>query len=62
MEKAIILEKNQPVADYKMLLAKLLYLNKKNDEAIKNLEEIIPMVENAKLKHEIDSLIEDYKD
>jgi hypothetical protein len=61
LEKAIILEKNQPVADYKMLLAKLLYLNKKNDEAIKKLKEVIPMIENAELKHEIDSLIEDYK-
>jgi len=62
LEQAIILEKNQPAADYKMLLAKLLYLNKKNDEAIKKLEEIIPMIENAELKHEIDSLIEVYKD
>jgi hypothetical protein len=40
-----------------MLLAKLLHLNKKNDEAIIKFEEIIPMVENAELKQEIDSLI-----
>jgi hypothetical protein len=60
LENALILEKNQPVADYKMLLAKLLYLNKKNDEAIKKLEEIIPMVENAEQKQEVDSLIKYY--
>jgi thiol-disulfide isomerase/thioredoxin len=58
---AIILEKNQPIVDYKMLLAKVLYLNKKNKEAIDKLNEIIPMIENAALKQKIDQLISDYQ-
>ena len=60
LEQAILLEKNQPVAEYKMLLAKLLYLNNRNNEAIKKLKEAIPMIENAELKQEVDSLIEYY--
>jgi thiol-disulfide isomerase/thioredoxin len=61
LEHAIILEKNQPVVDYKMLLARVLYLNKKNKEAIDKLNEIIPMIENAGLKQKIDQLIHDYQ-
>jgi hypothetical protein len=62
LEYAVILEKNQPVVDYKMLLAKVLYLNNKNKEAINKLNEIIPMIENAELKQRVDKLILDYKD
>jgi thiol-disulfide isomerase/thioredoxin len=61
LEHAIVLEKNQPVVDYKMLLARVLHLNNKNKEAIVKLNEIIPMIENAELKQKIDKLILDFQ-
>jgi hypothetical protein len=61
LEHAIVLEKNQPVVDYKMLLARVLHLNNRNKEAIVKLNEIIPMIENAELKQKIDQLILDYQ-
>ena len=61
LEYAYILEDMLPSPYYKKQLAKLLYLHNKKNQAIIKLREIIPLIEDANEKEEIDNLIERYK-
>ncbi len=61
LEYSYVLEELKPSSDYKLLLAKLLHLNNQHELAIKKLNEVIPMIENANKKKEIDRLIEKYR-
>lgn len=61
LEYAYILEDMLPSPFYKKQLAKLLYLHNEKGQAIIKLREIIPLIEDANEKEEIDNLIERYK-
>lgn len=65
LDKALLyahkLEKVQPSPSIKRKLAELLYYSGETDQAVKKLEEIIPLIEGSNEKKEIDKIISDYK-